>query len=44
MTHGTLHLLGFDHAEPEEHREMFALQAELLASFAEIERRGGHRR
>lgn len=44
VTHGTLHLLGFDHAEPEEHREMFALQAELLASFAEIERRGGHRR
>ena len=29
-THGILHLLGYDHAEPEEHREMFDLQAEIL--------------
>ena len=28
--HGILHLLGFDHAEPEEHAEMFALQDRLL--------------
>ncbi len=31
--HGVLHLLGYDHAEPDEEREMFALQNRILAEF-----------
>ena len=32
-THGILHLLGFDHAEPREHATMFGLQDQLLDSW-----------
>ncbi len=33
VTHGILHLLGFDHAEPEEEKEMFELQRTLLLTY-----------
>lgn len=36
--HGTLHLLGYDHAEPEEKREMFDLQSRLLESWQALNR------
>ncbi len=34
--HGILHLLGYDHAEPEDHAEMFGLQARLLAEWQAV--------
>ena len=39
-THGILHLLGYDHAEPDEHATMFGLQDRLLAAWRS-ERDGG---
>ena len=32
-THGILHLLGYDHGEPDEEREMFELQARLVGEW-----------
>jgi probable rRNA maturation factor len=39
--HGILHLLGYDHADPEEHREMFALQARLLGEWQPLRQGSG---
>jgi probable rRNA maturation factor len=39
-THGILHLLGYDHGEPDEEREMFELQARLVAEWARATKRG----
>lgn len=34
--HGLLHLMGYDHAEPEEHAEMFGIQGRLLVEWGEL--------
>ncbi|WP_338537933.1 rRNA maturation RNase YbeY [Janibacter terrae] len=39
-THGILHLLGYDHAEPDEEKEMFELQRQLLLTFLATRGRG----
>lgn len=39
LTHGVLHLLGFDHATDEEEAEMFGLQRDLLLGFSTTDRR-----
>jgi probable rRNA maturation factor len=45
--HGVLHLLGYDHAEPAEEREMFALQKRILGEYqdavAALNREGAQR-
>ena len=40
LVHGILHLLGYDHAEPEEEREMFEKQRVLLQSWGVARARG----
>jgi probable rRNA maturation factor len=40
-THGILHLLGFDHAEPDDEKEMFGLQRKLLLTFLSTRNKPG---
>jgi probable rRNA maturation factor len=39
-THGVLHLLGYDHGEPDAEREMFELQTKLVTDWAAANGRG----
>lgn len=40
VTHGLLHLVGFDHAEPDEEKKMFGLQSDILDGFSSKRRSG----
>ena len=40
LVHGLLHLLGFDHAEPDEKAEMFELKDRILAAWAQRQEDG----
>ena len=39
LVHGLLHLLGYDHATPDEKAEMFGLKDKIIAGWAEARRR-----
>ena len=39
--HGILHLLGYDHATPEQERQMFGLQRQLLLTFFALRQGAG---
>ncbi|MFZ1117475.1 MAG: rRNA maturation RNase YbeY [Propionibacteriaceae bacterium] len=45
LVHGLLHLLGYDHATPEDHAEMFGLTDKIVSAWAQqrADRLGGSR-
>ncbi|HEX8510641.1 MAG TPA: rRNA maturation RNase YbeY [Propionibacteriaceae bacterium] len=44
LVHGLLHLLGYDHGEPQEKADMFALKDKILAAWAARPARAGSTR